>query len=96
MEFEHQHDWRLPNTDPEPNGFGFADTGYSNSNSDGYTDTKFDAYTHAYSGDTYTYAGNTDTDPFGFALGHVESGPLFLPPRATSCGPIVDTATSIW
>ena len=76
----------MRNTYPEPNGFGF-----------GHTNTKFDAYTHAYSGDTdtysrntytdsgdtYTYAGNTDTDPFGFALGHVWPDDHYVRERGT-------------
>jgi hypothetical protein len=37
MELEHQHKWRLPNTDSDT--YGFADTSYPNSNTDSHTDT---------------------------------------------------------
>jgi hypothetical protein len=54
MEFEHQHERRLPDTDTEPNGYGFTDTSYANSDSNGHT-----SYPNS------NTDNHTDTDPNG-------------------------------
>jgi hypothetical protein len=67
MELEHQHERRLPNTESEPNGFGFADTGHPNSNTDshtGYPNSNTDS--HGYpepNGHGISDTDSGDTDP---------------------------------
>jgi hypothetical protein len=66
MELEHQHDWRLPDTDSEPNGFGFADADYPNSNTDSHT-----GYPNT---DTNSHASHTNTDPNGHGIPDTYTG----------------------
>jgi hypothetical protein len=65
MEFEYQHERCLPNTDPKPDGYGFAHAGYPNSNSDSYPNSHTDNHTDTNPnghGISDTYSGNTNTD----------------------------------
>jgi hypothetical protein len=67
MEFEHQHERRLPNTDPDSDGVANCDSGHtdtypnSHSESDGdgisntsHTDPNGHGISDAYTSDTYT------------------------------------------
>jgi len=74
MEFEHQHERRLPDADSHSNGIAHGDTGYSNTDSHGISDT--DSYTNR---NAHSYSStNAFADSDSFALGHVRPNDRYV------------------